>query len=302
MSTSVPTDNVNPLHVSPEPRTVGSAIINILRGAAIGMAELVPGVSGGTLALVVGIYEKALASADNLTKGKFKQVDWFLLGFVALGMFGVVFTMAGVMANFVENHSVYARGLFFGMVALSILVPIRMIDKADFQRLKIPVLATMAVIAVFMFWLSGLGSTTVSNPPLWIFFPAAAIAVCALVLPGVSGSFLLLVMGLYTHVLDAVDQRNFALLAVFALGAITGLALFIKVLTWMLSSHRTLTLAAMTGFLIGSLRALWPWQDANRNLQAPSDPIWSVVGLILVGAALVGALLVVEKRYGKTND
>lgn len=302
MSTRVPTDNFNPLHVSPEPRTVGSAVINTLRGAVIGMAELVPGVSGGTLALVVGIYEKALTSANNLTKGKFKQVDWFLLGFVALGMLGVVFTMAGVMANFVENHSVYARGLFFGMVAVSILVPILMINKADFQRHKVPALVTLVAVAVFMFWLSGLGSTTVGNPPLWIFFPAAAIAVCALVLPGVSGSFLLLVMGLYTHVMDAVDQKNVALLAVFALGAITGLALFIKVLTWLLSSHRTLTLAAMTGFLIGSLRALWPWQDADRNLQAPSDPIWSVVGLILVGAALVGALLVVEKRYGKTND
>ena len=154
-----------------------------------------------------------------------------------------------------------------------------------------------ALAAVLAFVLTGLPAAGDAEPQLWFVAVAAAIAICALVLPGVSGSFLLLAMGLYAPTLDAVNDRDLGYLGVFALGAVLGLASFAPLLQWLLERRRQVTLAIMTGLMLGSLRALWPWQTETGGVLAPEGAqLPMVIALVVAGAALVVGLLFVESR------
>lgn len=283
----------------------------MVRGGLIGMAELVPGVSGGTIALVTGVYERVLHQANlflDATKklpkdrkasfAQYKALDWMLLLPMVVGMGAVVLSLAGVMESFVTDKPVHARALFFGMVLISLTVPIGMTDKEDVRRRLPMAILGLVVAAVATFFLTGLTSAPQSDPNLLWVFVAAAIAVCALVLPGVSGSFFLLAVGLYSATMAAVDDRNLLYLGVFFLGALTGITCFVRLLEYLLHTHRTITLFVMTGLMIGSLRALWPWQDSDANLQAPGENLGAALGLFVLGAAIVGAMLVAEKVAG----
>lgn len=292
-----------------------TVIFNFIRGAMIGLAELVPGVSGGTIALITGLYERILRQA-NLTFGalrtfvknpkagwpEIKKLDWLLLAPLFLGMGFIVVTMAGVMENFVTNHSIAARSLFFGMVLTSLIVPFNMIDRVDLRK-KLPVaLAAFAVAACAIFFFTGFTSAPKPNPDLiWVFL-AAAVAICALALPGVSGSFFLLAVGIYGATMNAISERNLLYIAVFAAGALVGLSLFVRALEHLLNTQRTLTLAVMMGFMVGSLRALWPWQDSDANLLAPGEQLGLAIGLVLLGAAVVGLLVFVEHKFQPATE
>lgn len=296
--------------------------LDVARGFLIGSAELVPGVSGGTVALVTGVYEQLIDSASHVVSAarvavtgpdrrtralsEVRRTDWRLVIPVLLGMLTAVLTIAGVMSAFVTDHPEHARGLFFGMVAASILVPLRMLPPARRSVLyDVALVAIAAVTAYLLVSLAGGGNTT--DPPLLVVFFAAAIAICALVVPGVSGSFLLLAAGLYTVTLEAVDERNLLYIAVFGAGAAFGLASFVQLLAYLLREHRRITLVVMTGLMIGSLRALWPWQAAPGGgssgeaegpgaLLAPSAPIGGPVALIILGAVLVLILVWIQAR------
>ncbi|MGJ4094099.1 DUF368 domain-containing protein [Corynebacterium macclintockiae] len=280
----------------------------MVRGGLIGLAELVPGVSGGTIALVTGVYERVLHQANlflDATKklpkdrktafAQYKALDWMLLLPMVVGMGAVVLSLAGVMESFVTDKPVHSRALFFGMVLLSLSVPIGMTDKEDARRRLPMAILGLVVAAVATFFLTGVTSAPQSDPNLLWVFVAAAIAVCALVLPGVSGSFFLLAVGLYSATTAAVDDRNLVYLGVFFLGALTGIVCFVRLLEYLLHNHRTITLFVMTGLMLGSLRALWPWQDGDANLQAPGEDLGAALGLFVLGAAIVGAMLVAEK-------
>lgn len=294
--------------------------VDLLRGFLIGMAELVPGVSGGTVALVTGVYEQlidsashALSAAKRLVLGpdrlagfatELRRTDWWLIGAVMAGMAAAVFTVAGVMEAFVSDHPEQSRGLFFGLVAASIAVPLRMLGPRGSGGV-VRDLLTVAVAAVVAFLLVGLAAGgDVADPPLWAAFLAASIAVCALVVPGVSGSFFLLAVGLYSTTMGAIDDRDMVYLTVFAAGAAVGLASFVQLLRWLLHHRRRVTLLAMTGLMLGSLRALWPWQSSPTataeeahgpgELLAPYAPVAGPVLLGLLGAAVVVVLILVE--------
>ncbi|MCT1862834.1 DUF368 domain-containing protein [Dietzia sp. HMSC21D01] len=304
---------------SPVPTRPGplGMVGNAVRGALIGMAELVPGVSGGTVALVTGVYPRLLDSGAHVvdglrsaalgpdrrarTRAAFRHVDWWLLLPMAVGMLAVVFTVAGVMKGFVEGSPEIARGLFLGMVAASIAVPLGMARATPGGRNW--VLGLVFVLgAVFAFVLSGLPSGSISDPSYLLVFVAAAVAICALVLPGVSGSYLLLAMGLYAPTLGAVDERDFAYLGVFALGALVGISLFVKVLDRLLEDFRKPTLVAMAGLMLGSLRALWPWQTEEADVLAPGSDWPAVLAAVVAGVAVVLIVLAVEKAFaGKTT-
>lgn len=294
-------DHVYP---KPTPRTPLAVILNLVRGALIGMAELVPGISGGTVALVVGIYERALNAGNQLIKRQFAKVDWWFLIAVGIGMVTAVFTMSTVLVNFVEGYPELSRGLFLGMVAVSILVPIGMMDPRDLRR-KLPVaLPVFLISAVVAFFATGFTSAPQENPSLVIIFFAAAVAVCALVMPGISGSFLLLALGLYSPVMGSLSNREWDVIIVFILGALLGIILFVRGLTWILENHRTLTLTVMSGLMLGSLRALWPWQTGDAGLLAPGGNAGAVVGMIVLGAAVVAVFIVADRvataRSGST--
>lgn len=293
--------------------------LNVIRGFLIGMAELVPGVSGGTVALVTGVYESALRSAEALGGGfvalvrgperidgfrrRMRDVDWWLVVPALIGMVAAVLFAAGAVEALVSANPENARGLFFGLVAASLVVPLRMLP-ARTGSLVAEIVAVV-VAAVLAFVLVGFASNaTLEDPQLWLVFVAAAVAVCALVIPGVSGSFFLLAIGLYSPTLQAVDQRDLGYIAVFGLGALVGLFTIVKGISVLLTRARRLTLLVMFGLMLGSLRALWPWQggpggdEGHGVLLPPADPLAPAL-LALAGAAAVLVLVVLEARAAR---
>jgi len=284
-------------------------IANLLRGFLIGIAEVIPGVSGGTIALIVRIYERIIGSAANaveafllLVRGKLqdakvaaRQIDWLLLLPVLVGMFAAIFAAAAAIEPLLESQPENMRGLFAGLILVSLLVPYRMVGAS--WRVADYLLGLIA--AAISFLLLSLPRQEVTDPALALVFLAAAVAVCALVLPGVSGSFLLLAIGFYAPTIAAVNDLDFGYLSVFVLGAIVGLAMFSTALRWLLVNQRRITLVVMTGLMVGSLRALWPWQD---NLVQPVSPE-SLTPLVFfaVGALFVALLLWVQSRVSKAQ-
>ncbi|WP_216215375.1 DUF368 domain-containing protein [Amycolatopsis aidingensis] len=299
------------------------APLNVVRGGLIGTAETIPGVSGGTLALVTGVYTNLIDAAGellsalrllfgDLAKGKgtargrtaLRGIDWALVLPVLAGMAVALVLAAKLLAPILENHPEHALGAFGGMILASIIVPLRAMGAAP--RGLDYLLMLLAAVACAV--LTGLPAGEIADPPLWLVGIVAAFAINALVLPGVSGSFLMLTVGIYGPTIAAVNDRNLAYLGAFALGALIGLGLFVKGLQWLLHHRRQATLAVMTGLMIGSLRALWPWQDEDRTLLAPYGDVGGVVALAVAGAVLVIVLVVAEAKIharqhaGREND
>jgi putative membrane protein len=294
-------------------------ITNLGRGALMGSAEVVPGVSGGTLALIVGIYQTLINSiADlvlsvrqlvGLAPGKastktavstFKSLPWRLLIPVAIGMGAAVILGAKLIEPLLDEQPIAMKALFFGLVIAGTYVPAHMVTKVGGWSPSFVLLGLIS--AVFVFFLTGLPQGNMADPSLIVVFFSALIAICALVLPGVSGSFLLLTVGMYDPTIAAVNDRNFTYLIVFALGAILGLAIFVSLLKWLLENRARVTLVIITGLMLGSLRALWPWQGPERELLAPTDQIGIALLLFIAGAAFVTILLALERKFGVTEE
>lgn len=304
------------------PVTPVSLVGNAIRGGMIGVVELVPGVSGGTVALIVGVYERIVDSGNHVVHGlrrfvtgpdrwqslkrEVSKAEWGLLVPLLVGMLLTLYLVSGVMSSFVGDNPVVARALFLGMVAMSVSVPLSIIDWSTIQTSKQKILSTVLVVAgiVIAFILTGFGSTSeITDPHPLLVFGAAAIAICALVLPGVSGSFFLLAIGIYATSTRALSELDWSYIAVFGAGAFVGLASFVKVLHWLLHKHHTGTMLAMAGLMFGSLRALWPWQGENREILAPGDNWPTMLGLAVLGAVVVAAIVWVDRsRQRKVAD
>jgi putative membrane protein len=294
-------------------------LVNLGRGVAIGAVEVVPGVSGGTLALIVGIYQTLINSISDLVlsvrqlvglvPGKastkvalttFRSLPWRLLIPVGIGMVVALILGAGIIEPLLLEQPIAMKALFFGLVIAGTYVPAHMVTKVGGWSLSYLVIAAISAIIVFL--LTGLPQGNMSDPSLIVVFFSASVAICALVLPGVSGSYLLLTVGMYDPTIAAVNDRNFTYLAVFALGAILGLALFVSLLKWLLENRARITLVIITGLMIGSLRALWPWQGPEGELLAPTEQIGVSLALFLGGVALVVVLLVLESKLGESEE
>lgn len=280
--------------------------LHLLRGAAVGTAEVLPGISGGTVMMIVGVYEQLIRSAGHFVGGlkglatdkpsayeDLRQVRWDIVIPVVLGMFPALILGAKFIAPAVEDYPIQTFGVFFGMSVAAILIPILAVGR-DWNTRNV-VVAVVAAIAAFLFF--GLPIQQLAANP-FIVFVAAAIAVCALALPGLSGSFLLLSFGLYEPTLNAVNERDWGYLAIFAAGAILGLGLFVRALQRLLEHHHGVTLAAVAGLMVGALRALWPWQvEDERTLLAPSEAVPETVGLVVAGAAVVLLITWLGHKY-----
>lgn len=264
-------------------------ILNLIRGALIGAAELSPGISGGTVALIIGIYERALHNADKIVKRKFAQVEWLFIAFIGLGMVAAVFGLSGIISTFVAENFSLSHSLFAGMVLISVWVPFSMIDKQDRRNPKYYLFALAS--AVFIVIVTGFTSNQVEDPNLFFVFLAAAVAICALVMPGASGSLVLLMLGMYEPVLRAVSELDIAVILVFMAGALCGVVFIVRFLNYMLENHRTATLFVMTGFLLGSLRALWPFGEDQDSSLMP------MIGMFVLGIAIVLAFLIADYRF-----
>ena len=282
---------------------------NVFRGGLIGVVESVPGVSGGTVALVVGIYSQLIHSASSMVsalrtlitgpnraagaKQHLSEVDWRVVLPVVIGMPIGLFTAVQFIGGWIEDHPELTRAAFFGMVLASIAVPLRMAG-----RLRGTHWAGGLAAAGVTFWLVSLPPNS-AEPHWWIVLPAAAAAVSALLLPGLSGSFLLLTFGLYEPTIQAARDFQLGYLAVFALGLMIGLVTIVKGLKWLLDHHRTMTLAVLTGVMLGALRALWPWQDAGRTMLAPDELLAPAAGLAAAGFAVVTVLVIIDWRLDR---
>jgi putative membrane protein len=285
--------------------------LNFLRGVLIGIAEVIPGVSGGTLALITGIYSRLLNNIDllfkslrNITNPKIMArnliaLEWKFLLPVFIGMAIALITTASFMEGLLESNPIELRAVFAGLVAAGIYIPYKMSVKVngDNWGLRDYLLALIGALAAF--FLTGLPQGEVSNPgPILIFF-SAAIAICALVLPGISGSFLLLTIGMYSATIGALNDRDLQYLLIFALGALLGLASFVSLLKFLLSQRARPTLVLLAGLMLGSLRALWPWQGEDRELVSPYSSELTALLLFLAGALIVAFLVKVEERVGE---
>jgi putative membrane protein len=276
---------------------------HFLRGMAMGSADIVPGVSGGTVALVLAIYHRLVTAIRNGSSalGHFlkldlrggvallRQVDWMFLIPLGLGILTAILLLAGAIEHQLEVHPVQMSGLFLGLVAGSTVVATGLLTRRDTREWGL-ILGTGAAFFVALGFTSGSAEDPVSGDvPLWAFFLSGAIAICAMILPGISGSFLLVVMGMYTPVLAAVNERDLITLGVFALGCVVGLALFSQLLHWALNEHYDAVMAVMIGLMLGSLRVLWPWPDGAESvaLGAPDEAVAVTVGLAVFGLALV---------------
>lgn len=271
------------------------------QGLLMGGADIIPGVSGGTMALIVGIYERLIDAISTLfssvlallradlpeARRHVSNVDWRLLLPLGLGIGSALVVGARIIPVVMEAYPAQSLGLFFGLVAASIFIPWQRISVRDAR-----VFGMAALAAAAAFLLTGLPALTTTDPALLVVFGCAAVAICAMILPGVSGAFLLKALGLYEATLLALNERDVVYVLVFMAGAALGLGLFSKVLSWLLDHYHDLTMAALVGLMAGALRALWPWQTAHRALYLPSgdDPILSVVALMVIGFALVFTL------------
>ena len=279
-----------------------------LSGALMGCAEVVPGVSGGTIALVVGIYDRLLltirasfaaaTAAIRLDLAAMREhldaVQWGLIVPLLAGMAVALLAGAAVIPSLLDRYPHESSALFFGLILASLVVPWRM-----WEHRRLPHVVVLAATALAAFLLTGLPEREVSDPSYLVVFVAAAFAICALTLPGVSGSYLLLALGLYVPTLAAVNDRDVAYLAVFAAGALVGLGSCARVLVRLLRDHRDVTVAALLGLMVGSLRALWPWSEADGTLLAPPDEASAVLPPLLMalcGIAVVLALLWAERN------
>lgn len=274
----------------------------LLYGALMGAADVIPGVSGGTMALIVGIYERlvhalselvsfglALVRTDLDTAGEhWRAVPWRLIVPLLAGIVSALLVGANVIPGLMQRHSASMRGLFLGLVAASLFIPARRIERLNGLRIVIGLLCGAGA-----FYLTGLPSLSVSEPGLVRVFLSAAVAICAMILPGVSGAFLLEALGIYTPTLEALSQFEWAYVVTFALGAAVGLGAFAKLLDLLLIHRHDATMAALVGLIAGALRALWPYGGGARvlRLPAPDEPVMSVVLLAVAGFASVLVLV-----------
>lgn len=293
--------------------------LTVIRGFCMGAADIVPGVSGGTVALVLGIYRRLVTSIRDgstaigrVLKGDlrgartaFAEIEWRFLIPLLVGIGIALVTLASLIESLLHDHPEAMAGLFMGLVLGSVVVAWGLLEDRNSGELFVG-LAT----GVLVFALLGLRSGTTedavgqaADPALWAYFGAGAVAICAMILPGISGSFILVMLGMYGPVLSAVSDRDLVVVAVVGLGATVGLGLFSQVLHWALEHHYNTVMAALIGLMLGSLRVLWPWPGGvdSTELGAPDDALWVTVLLAVAGFVVVVAIDWISKRTGTTD-
>ena len=292
-----------PVEADPQRVPLGGAQMLTVGAVGFGMgtADLVPAFSGGTVALLAGVYERLVANVRQgaralalLLRGRLvaggraiAAIEWrFVLPLLA-GIAIAVIALAEILGRLLETHPRQLSATFFGLVLGATVVA-----AGDVRRPEVRTLTIGVLVAVVAF--AGLGVTggSVDDPALLAFFAAGAIGVCALILPGLSGAFLLVLLGMYEHALDAVRDADLLVVGVLALGAVTGLAAFSTLLNWLLREHHDSVLAALIGLMAGSTRVLWPWPGSEISDPRLGAPVAGEVP-VAIGLAVVACTVVV---------
>jgi putative membrane protein len=274
------------------------------RGFAMGAADVVPGVSGGTMAFILGIYDELLDSihAVDMTfirriltlkwKDAFAEFPWKFLLALALGIGTAVLTLANALHWALENKPVYIWAFFFGLIVASIVTVRKRVGSWSMVNILAAAAATVGA-----YILVGLTPSETPHTPILLFL-SGAVAICAMILPGISGAFILVLLGKYTYVLGAVKSFDILTIALVGAGAVMGLLAFVRLLRWMLNKNHDLVVAILTGFMLGSLRKVWPWKifepisetfvkETNFIPTTFNGEVFTAILLMVLGIALV---------------
>lgn len=244
-----------------------------LKGIAMGAADAVPGVSGGTIAFISGIYEELITtiSGVNLDLLKTLRKSGFAVFWTQLNGNFLLALLTGIIISFVsfmrlakfliEQHPVLIWSFFFGLIVASIFFVGKQI-----QRWHLGTIVALVFGTLVAFYITTLPSMANNDSSIFLFF-AGALAICAMILPGISGSFILVILGAYKTLSDALHAFDFKRIAIFALGAVIGLLSFSRILKWLFNNYKNTTLAVLTGFIFGSLNKIWPWKETLTVLE-----------------------------------
>lgn len=247
-------------------------ILLIIKGIAMGAADVIPGVSGGTIAFITGIYEelidsiKSVGSKSFLLLFKKNGIVQFLEAINAKFLFSVILgiaisfiSLAKLMQYLLAYYPIFVWSFFFGLIIASVWFVAKTIDKWN-----IPVYVNFVLGIVIGFIITAISPTETPNE-LWFIFLAGSIAICAMILPGISGSFILLLLGKYSFMMAALASFDLPIIVVFLVGAVIGILLFSNVLSWLLHKFHGITVALLAGFMLGSLNKVWPWKVAIQT-------------------------------------
>jgi putative membrane protein len=261
-------------------RSLSAYLELTVKGFCMGAADVVPGVSGGTMAFILGIYEELIKSIKSFdlvflkrllslrVKDALDHASWQFLAAIGLGILIAIFSLARLLGWLLQNQPVLIWSFFFGLIVASLLTVGKHIDKWTPT-----IFAWTGLGTLFTYFLVGMVPAKTPDAA-WFLFMSGAIAICAMILPGISGAFILVLLGKYHYVLDAVNNRDILTLVLVAAGAGAGLVTFVRLLNWLFSRYHDLTIALLTGLMLGSLRKVWPWK---KTLQSMVDSHGNVV-------------------------
>lgn len=302
-------------------------LIILMKGIAMGAADVVPGVSGGTIAFISGIYEELLSSISAINianlkllkkeglKAAWKAVNGNFLLALLSGIFISIISLSKLISWLLENKPILVWSFFFGLVLASILFVSKQITKWNASAIILFIIGAVAA-----YYITILHPAISESSSLLFYFFAGALAICAMILPGISGSFILVLLGAYKPILkalDALQYKDIKLLAVVAFGAVVGILSFSKLLNWLFDHHKNSTLAVLTGFILGSLNKIWPWKETltwrvnslgakipfNEQSVSPfsyqGDPQLTMAIILLIGGFLL--IILLEKLANISN-
>ena len=232
----------------------------------MGAADIVPGVSGGSIALITGIYAELLESINSFNGQNlklllnfkiaefYKTVNGNFLLSLLLGIMTSIFTMSKLITYLMSEHPIPLWSFFCGLILISSFLILK-----DIKGWNLGVILALIVGTAFAYFVTELPPKTTPDA-LWFTFLAGAIAICAMILPGISGSFILLILGKYEQILKAVTEKDFLTLAVFSVGCVVGILSFSRIISWLLKKYHSITIGLLAGFMLGSINELWPWK------------------------------------------
>ncbi|MFY0627537.1 MAG: DUF368 domain-containing protein [Reichenbachiella sp.] len=249
-------------------KSLKDSALLFLKGIGMGSADVVPGVSGGTIAFITGIYEELLSSISSFDKEAFfhlsklelkefwKHINGSFLLPLVLGILVSVFSLAKIIAFLLDNYPIQVWSFFFGLIIISSITVTKEITKWNAG-----VVISAIIGIVFAYTLTLITPVNTPSAP-WFIFICGAFAICAMILPGISGSFIMLILGKYTYIINAVKDFNWAVMLIFGSGCIVGLFTFSRVISWFLKKFHNYAIALLAGFMLGALNKIWPWKKA----------------------------------------
>lgn len=287
-------------------------LTTILQGIGIGAANVIPGVSGGTMALIFGIYERLIVVAGTAVRSgvlllrldvsgardELRNLPWMFVLSLGAGIVIAPLLGARFIPDLLELFPEESRATFFGLILGSIAIPWLRIDKPGMIDRFVLVLAALAA-----FLLAGIPVAQEVDPSLWYVFFAGVIAMSAMILPGISGAYILVILGLYSPIFRAINERDLVMVLVFMAGAGIGVGAFSVFVGWLLRTMHDHTMAVLVGLMVGSLRTLWPWIGPDGNgIQMPNgEPISRVFMFMAMGLLVSGGILAWELHQKRTR-